>query len=388
MNLHIVMKRMIQAAKAVAVATIIALFAWTVPTAQATDTSHKVDPKIIQVVPYNPLLALDDQGNVWCMALHAISVKDGFNPTLMVKATGLDNVVSITEGLVLKEDGTVWTVEQNSSDDINNHVSASLGDPIPHLEHIVKIKLWNMLGLALDKDGKLWIFETAPRWVRNDPTFSLKSEPVLFDGLDHIKDMSISFDSASFLKADGSVWNIDYYTPISHIHSHNPSIYDSIRSTKPVQRKELTDIIKLEDHAALKKDGTVWVWGRGMFAKPNDDGTENEVAPIQVAGLSDIIDFSLEGEHAIFVKKDGTVWEWGYFVENWDKIGSETKVWRGISRLDELTDVASVSISSASTYMQSEAAIKKDGTLWIWGPDHFSTFVPKPLQVDFMLNSK
>jgi alpha-tubulin suppressor-like RCC1 family protein len=95
----------------------------------------------------------------------------------MVKVKGLNNVISISNGsdhLALRKDGTVWTIERNTGSeptDLNEHESATLGDPIPHLEHIVKVDADGEIGIAIDKEGKVWIFETAPRWVRNDPTF-------------------------------------------------------------------------------------------------------------------------------------------------------------------------------------------------------------------------
>ncbi|MBD0379896.1 RCC1 domain-containing protein [Paenibacillus sedimenti] len=390
MILRLWSKRMTLSAATLSAAAVLMLSTGMAPKVLATETSQKVDPKIIQVIdPFFPL-ALDDQGNVWCMAHHAISVKPGFNSTLMVKAKNLDKVTSIVEKggmtLALKDDGTVWTVERNTGTaplDLNDHISAALGDPIPHLEHIVKIDVLGHIGMAIDKNGKVWIFETSPNWVRNST--SLKSEPVLIDGLDHIKDMYISYET-TFLKDDGSVWTMDYQKQLT---TTDASLYDLIRSTPLVQMKELTDIIRLDDHFALKKDGTVWTWGRSIFAKPNADATDNEVPPFPIAGLSDVVNFDYGGEHALFVKKDGSVWGLGYFIQSWDALGkAPAKVWRDLSQFNGLTDISSVSISTLAYDLTTEAAIKKDGTLWIWGLDQFTNFNSNPLQVEFRKDSK
>jgi alpha-tubulin suppressor-like RCC1 family protein len=247
------------------------------------------------------------------MALNAISVKEGYHPTLMIKANGLDHVVSMSGYLILREDGTVWTIESTDvkPSSLNEHVSAKLGDPLPYLKEIVKIHDFGMLGLAIDKNGKAWLFEHAPRWLKNDPTFTLQTKPLLIEGLDHVKDISVSYDKVLFLKDDSTVWGIDTYIPSSRIHANNPSLYDTILTAKPVQMHNLKDIVKIGNDIALKNDGTVWVWGRDKFAKPENDGTESEVAPFQVAGLYDIADFSKAGDQALFVKKDGTLWLWG-----------------------------------------------------------------------------
>ncbi|MEW9699990.1 hypothetical protein [Paenibacillus sp. SI8] len=69
-------------------------------------------------------------------------------------------------------------------------------------EHIVKVEVTGMIGVAIDKDGKVWIFESAPQWLRNDPTFLLNTEPMLLSGLDYIKDVTFGSIGALFLKDD------------------------------------------------------------------------------------------------------------------------------------------------------------------------------------------
>ncbi|MEW9702221.1 RCC1 domain-containing protein [Paenibacillus sp. SI8] len=383
-------KRIQQSAAMIAATAILSLSCLAVPNAQAAETSETA-PKIVQVAASGSSLALDDQGNVWCSALHAISVKDGYHPNLMIKAKGLNHVVRMSGDLVLREDGTVWTIETPdvAPSDLKQHVSAELGDPIPDLKEIVKIQDIGMLGLAIDREGKAWFFESAPRWLKNDPTFTLKAKPVLIEGLDHVKDVSVSNDSVMFLKDDGTIWGIDTYIPVSRIHGDNPSLYDTIRSTKPVRMNNLNDIAKLGNNIALKKDGTVWIWGRDKFAKPESDISEKAIAPFQVAGLADIVDFSKivdngkSGNKTLFVKKDGTVWGWGFFSEDWIPGSEPVGAWRDVFQLKSLSDVAYLPISGT------DAVVKKDGTLWLWGTNNsYSTFIKDPLPVEFNANMK
>ncbi|MCY9661610.1 hypothetical protein P5G65_07300 [Paenibacillus chondroitinus] len=361
-------------------------------TAIAADASAKDQPKIVQLTQPRFPIAIDNQGNGWCLALHAISVKDGSFPNLMVKAPSLTNVKSISQNehgmiLVLKNDGTVWTVErtaENEQPDHKEHISATLGEQIPHLENIVKVDTFGLFGLALDKNGKVWIFETAPSYVKNDPSISLKTEPVLVEGLDHIKDLMISNDyyDVTFLKEDGTVWNIDAYNPWG---SKKP-LYDSFRFNKPVQLENLKDIVQLKNnHFAIKKDGTVWNWGRTTAFSENQSFQEvalTPAAPYQVDEISDVVDVSSNFEHVLFVKKDGSVWGKGYFVEKWEALGIEPQtVWKDLFKLDGIADAASVNINNY--YSPTESIIKKDGTVWMWGLDNFSKFVDKPQQVEF-----
>lgn len=385
LKFHYWSKRMTQGA---ALLSVLSLSSVAPLTATAAGSSAKDQPKIVQLTQPKSPVALDNQGNVWSLALHAISVKDDFFPNLMVKAPSITNVKSISQSergmvLALKNDGTVWTVErtaENEQSDHKEHVSAKLGEQIPHLENIVKVETYGLLGLALDQDGKVWIFECGPSYVKSLP---LKTEPVLIEGVDHIKDIIFSYDynEVAFLKEDGTVWNIEEYSP----RGSSTPLYDTIRYTKPVQLENLKDIVQLKNnHYAIKKDGTVWNWGRTTnFSKDNLNVSMTPVAPYQLDELSDVVDVSSNFDHALFVKKDGTVWAKGYFAEKWD--ASETvpqNVWKDLFRIEGIDEAASVTISNYFS-RSTESIIKKDGTVWMWGLDKFFHISVKPQQVEF-----
>ncbi|BFT74144.1 hypothetical protein PAENIP36_55860 [Paenibacillus sp. P36] len=380
MKFHYWSKRLTQGA---ALLSILSLSSIAPLTATAAEASAKDQPKIVHWKDPYFSLAIDDQGNAWCLALHAISVKDGFFPNPMVKATSITNVKSSGSRVVLKNDGTVWAIERTSEAEQPNykeHISATLGEQIPHLENIVKVDEVGTLVLALDRDGKVWIIET----VKYDLTIPLKAEPVLVEGIDHVKDVLVSTDynEITFLKEDGTVWNIDKYNPWG---SSTP-LYDTIRYSKPVQLENLKDIVQLKNnHYAIKKDGTVWNWGRTTAFSENQsfqDVALTPVAPFQVDEISDVVDVSSNFEHVLFVKKDGSVWGKGYFVVKWEALGIEPQtVWKDLFKLDGIADAASVNINNY--YSPTESIIKKDGTVWMWGLDNFSKFVDKPQQVEF-----
>ncbi|MBP1967691.1 hypothetical protein [Paenibacillus aceris] len=336
MKFHYWSKRIIQSA---ALFSVLSLSSIAPLTATAADSSAKDQSKIVHWKDPYYSLAIDDQGNAWCLALHAISVKDGFFPNPMVKATSITDVKSSASNVVLKNDGTVWAVERttdNEQPDYKEHISATLGERIPHLENIVKVDELGTIVLALDRDGKVWIIET----VKYDLTIPLKAEPVLVEGIDHVKDMLVStdYDEITFLKEDGTVWNIDEYNPWG---SSRP-LYDTIRYTKPVQLENLKDIVQLKNnHYAIKNDGTVWNWGRTTDFFKNRDSLNvalTPAAPYQIDELSDVVDVSSNFEHVLFVKKDGTVWGKGYFVEKWEALGIEPQtVWKELFKLMALT---------------------------------------------------
>jgi alpha-tubulin suppressor-like RCC1 family protein len=127
------------------------------------------------------------------------------------------------------------------------------------------------------------------------------------------------------------------------------------------------------------------------LAKPISDRSKAGTAgadAFQVARLSDVVDISAGTEHMLAVKKDGTVWIWGYFLKKWKFSRppySPDSYWP-ISQLDGFTDIVTVIAGN-----ETDMAIKKDGTLWLWGIDGGNlvsddVFHSKPVQVDFTPN--
>ncbi|WP_426453018.1 hypothetical protein ACP26L_13000 [Paenibacillus sp. S-38] len=368
-------------------AAVLAVSTGTPSSVQAASRAEAAQPKIVQAIADTYPLALDDQGNVWGKALRSISVKDGFHRSLLMKGKGLDRVRSIAYGkgniVALREDGTLWTVEKEDPAITKELFHVSLGDQVPGLHGIEKVILNGALGLAVDQEGKVWTFESVSRKYRNSPgdSYYLKAEQL--KGLDSIEDLAFGTTGLSFLREDGTVWVIEYpksqygFTLDKH----------AIRSTAPKPMKELKDIVKVDTDTALTKDGTVWVWGTGVLATKQKNSIDTVVSPYQLPSLSEVADFDNGGKHALFVKKDGSVWGLGYFILKMDALGGKhPEEWKDLSPVEGLSDIVSVSVSDDPVGVGVDAAVKKDGTMSMWGITDNHTFYPKPLQVDFRTN--
>lgn len=278
-----------------------------------------VETKAVHIagVGYKPYV-LDYKGDVWGTSISSRAYRMDLirYPGHLEKVDGLNNITNISANVhsafALKEDGTVWNVEYiksstNAEKDKWGMETPKLLTQVPKLENIVIIEPYK----AVDKDGKLWIWKDMPSfwktddWEKNFP--SLQTEPILVNGVDHIKDLS----GSSILNDDGTVWTWE-------CSPWGCDIFNLMRSNNPVQLQGLTDIVKLGhgssyDQVALKKDGTVWAWGGGYLSNPKYDGSGIDEPPAPIDGLTDIIDISIYNEHILALKKDGTVWSMGYF---------------------------------------------------------------------------
>lgn len=166
------------------------------------------------------------------------------------------------------------------------------------------------------------------------------------------------------LKNDGTVWGYGYNAH-GEVGNGNPSAF-----TGPVQLKGLKDVVSVASglgafnsmfSVALKKDGTVWGWGkqpRNVFGK---GAPEICTAPVKIMGFSDIKAIAAGNSNIAALRKDGTVWCTG--TNNWGQCGDGTRTDRTSPvQVKGLTDVVAIALNGNCT-----GAIKKDGTVWCWG---------------------
>lgn len=129
--------------------------------------------------------------------------------------------------------------------------------------------------------------------------------------LSDMRDVTAGGYHTTALKGDGTVWSWGYNAKGQ---LGNGSISDS---NNPVQASGLTGAVAVaagDSHTlALKSDGTVWAWGYnyyGQLGRAPYNYTDSST-PVQVYGLTDVIAIAAGGNLSMALKKDGTVWQWG-----------------------------------------------------------------------------
>ncbi|HVG57661.1 MAG TPA: RCC1 repeat-containing protein [Hyalangium sp.] len=136
----------------------------------------------------------------------------------------------------------------------------------------------------------------------------------------------------------------------------------------PIQVPGLTEVVAIETRTdtsyALRADGTVWAWGlisEGQHGQVPQPGVHVQPVPIQVPGLSRVVSLSVGYTHALAVRRDGTVWGWGRNAEG--QLGDGRQGPSGpVRQVQGLHGVEAVAAGA-----QFSMALKRDGTLWTWG---------------------
>jgi len=125
-----------------------------------------------------------------------------------------------------------------------------------------------------------------------------------------------------------------------------------------------------EGCAALKTDGTLWMWGsgyHGQLGQNLEGGPASRSSPIQVPGTTwDGISRGKSGtSNTLCTKTDGTLWSWGR--GDYGILGQNSNTYRSSpTQVGTSTNWAVVQHCMADENNVAQCT-KTDGTLWTWG---------------------
>ena len=118
--------------------------------------------------------------------------------------------------------------------------------------------------------------------------------------------------------------------------------------------------------AAIKTDGTLWVWGSNSYGKLGLGNTTNYSSPKQVGTATNWSSVSCGEQHIMAVKTNGTLWAiGGYNGQGELGLGNITSYSSPV-QVGSNTNWSKVSCHSYGTI-----ALKTDGTLWGWGGNYW-----------------
>lgn len=246
------------------------------------------------------------------------------------------------------------------------------------VNHITQVAMWSAALLARHEDGSLYLrFGTPPDLMR----FSLPA-PVI--------DVRASFEYCVAL-VNGRIACSDPNAP----------------TAAPLQVEGIDNVVAVapgySHSCVLKRDGTVWCWGRNDFGEtgtppessdqcagqtfPDERG--NLVRPFhacvrqprQVTGLTEVVELGVAEGRSCVRKRDGTVWCWGGNTGGvlgdglppsevcpsvaWDPprfTPAPTPCRRRPSQVSGLSEIISLAVADGFA-----CAVESNGQVWCWG---------------------
>ena len=218
---------------------------------------------------------------------------------------------------------------------------------------------------AIKTDGTLWLWGSGYGGQLGDNTDVGKSSPVqTVTFATNWKQVACGLSHKAAIKTDGTLWTWGYVSTGYNGLGDNTNVSKS----SPVQTIAFGTNWKqvsagYYSTAAIKTDGTLWIWGYNYRAELGDNTTTSRSSPVQtIAGGTNWKQVSISGYTTAAIKNDGTLWTWGYNYNG--QLGDNTRTSRS-SPVQTIAGGTNWKQVSAGYY--STAAIKTDGTLWIWG---------------------
>jgi alpha-tubulin suppressor-like RCC1 family protein len=266
----------------------------------------------------------------------------------------------------IKTDGTLWTWGEGGSGILGNASTTDVFTPITTFSggtNWQQVSCGSFHTAAIKTDGTLWVWGAgSARLGTGALSFGTNTPVTTFAGGTNWRQVSCGRSHTAAIRTNGTLWTWGYgvYGKLG-----NDNI--SSRFTPVTTFAGGTNWKQVscgEDHtAAIKTDGTLWTWGRGFLGRLGNNDTNNRTTPVTTfAGGTNWRQVSCGDEHTAAIKTDGTLWIWGAGTFGRLGNGAINQVWTPVTTFSGGTNWQEVSAGGSHT-----SAIKTDGTLWTWG---------------------
>lgn len=259
---------------------------------------------------------------------------------------------------ILKTDNTLWAWGENDCGQVGNGtIDYNPTSPVMVLDNVKDVSLGGSHSVALTKDDNLWVWGNHAFIGTNvdvaSPLMKAKS----------VKTISAGYSHVLFLKKDGSAYGFGQ--------NFSGEVGNGTKSKCQTPYKIMSNARYVEaagwQSIAIKKDGSLWRWGKTLNDKGNSD---NWTTPKEI--LDDVTCAHVNSRVCIALKNDGTLWGMGDNSQG--ELGNGTKT-HSISMIKILDDVIAFWCETGSffkfyphiEYPNGIYAMKSDGSLWGWG---------------------
>lgn len=312
-----------------------------------------------------------------------------------VPVSVLDNVVSVSCGkehtAAVKSDGSLWVwgndcLGQIGVDGNVNYKNDVFGMsyqtvPVKVMDGVTAVSCGADFTGAIKTDGSLWMWGASHdgqlgigRAANTQTDYGYEYQNVPRKVLDNVAAVSCGEDFTAIIKTDGSLWmfgsNISGQLGIGKTSSTPDDVVKVMDSVAAVScGRDFT--------AAIKTDGSLWTWGYNAFGQvgsnnsgSTDDGfgniTQNDQSsPVKI--LDSVVSVNCGEDFAAAIKTDGSLWMWGsnYAGQFGNGGGGNAQYYDIVYQTSPVKVMDNVASASCGT--DYTAVIKTDGSLWTCG---------------------
>jgi alpha-tubulin suppressor-like RCC1 family protein len=277
----------------------------------------------------------------------------------------------------IKTDGTLWTWGFNTSGQLGDNTSTQRNSPVTTFlggTNWKQVSAGNIHTAAVKTDGTLWTWGSNTSAQLGDNTTTARSTPVTtFAGGTNWKQVSCGTNHTAALNDNGTnkilyVWGDDAYGQLG-TNRISPDIRVLETFAGGTNWKQVA--CGYRHTAAVKTDGTLWTWGRNAYGILGIfNGFGQRTTPVQTfAGGTNWKQVACTRDTTAAIKTDGTLWVWGTNTNGQLGDNTTTNKCTPVTTFAGGTNWKQVSCNNGlvSPMVHTTAAIKTDGTLWTWG---------------------
>lgn len=224
--------------------------------------------------------------------------------------TGNNQVLAI-----IKTDGTLWMVGANNNGQLAQGNTTNRSSPV----QVGTETNWAFVSItgvggvrAIKTNGTLWVWGNNNNGELGTGVTGVNySSPVQVGALTNWSKASGGNQYSLFLKTDGTMWSVG-------INSNGQlGLGDTTNRSSPVQIGALTTWASIGNAAnvgyAIKNDGTLWSWGANSAGQLGLGDTNGRSSPVQVGTLTTWakVQPNGTGSSCAAIRTDGTLWVWG-----------------------------------------------------------------------------
>lgn len=279
--------------------------------------------------------------------------------------------------------GYLWSWGQNNNKCVSPDQIFSFSSPVqtmPGTNDWASVSCGNKFVVGLKVDGDIWTWGANYKGQRGFSliSFDQTQSPVVMatDSKNWAK-VSAGYAHAAGILKDGSLklWGSNNFGQIGNDkawYSYS-SVTEAYEQT-PVQTvtagTNWSSVSCGAFHtAAVKTDGTLWLWGSNRYGELGNNNTVSQKSPVQAFTYSTDWQYVSCGRYVTTaIKKDGTLWAWGLNTSGQvgnGKLGSVVTS-EGVS--SPVMVAAGTWINLATGHNRSaQGALKSDGSFWVWG---------------------
>jgi alpha-tubulin suppressor-like RCC1 family protein len=274
----------------------------------------------------------------------------------------------------IKTDNSLWLWGSNSVAGAigrtgqlgNNNTLLNTSSPVQTVSggtNWAKVAVGSDHTLAIKTDGRLWVWGYNQQGELGDNTVTRRSSPVqVVGGGTNWKEISGGNLFSAAIKSDGTLWlwGANAFGQLGDNSRTNRSSPVQILGGGNTWSKVS---INARQSAAIKTDGTLWLWGDNSYGQLGTNNITHRSSPVQtVAGGNNWLQVSMGFRSVAAIKTDGTLWTWGN--NNNGVLGDNTIIHRSspVQTVTGGTNWKEVGLGAGHG-----AAIKTDSTLWTWG---------------------